>query len=146
MSVIQKPTAQPDPLILPVTKKCADEPYFEAEAMDDSAGSANILIYNDDILSISAIPKSSVDLIITSPPYNVDIHYNSHADDSSYGEYLEFTEQWLKNCYELAKDDGRFCLNIPLDKNKGGQQAVCADITRIAKKSRLAISRDDYLE
>jgi site-specific DNA-methyltransferase (adenine-specific) len=25
------------------------------------------------------------------------------------------------------------CLNIPLDKNKGGQQAVCADITKIAK-------------
>ena len=36
--------------------------------------------------------------------------------------------------YELAKDDCRFCLNIPLDKNKGGQQPVCADITNIAKK------------
>jgi site-specific DNA-methyltransferase (adenine-specific) len=34
----------------------------------------------------------------------------------------------------LAKDDGRFCLNIPLDKNKGGQQSVCADITTIAKQ------------
>jgi site-specific DNA-methyltransferase (adenine-specific) len=32
------------------------------------------------------------------------------------------------------KDDGRFCLNIPLDKNKGGQQSVCADITTIAKQ------------
>ena len=108
-------------------------PYFEVE---------NVLIYNDDIFSVSAgryhwhssfIPKSSVDLIVTSPPYNVDIHYDSHADDSSYDEYLEFTEQWLIHCYELSKDDGRFCLNIPLDKNKGGQQAVCADITKIAK-------------
>lgn len=34
----------------------------------------------------------------------------------------------------MARDDGRVCLNIPLDKNKGGQQAVCADITIIAKK------------
>jgi site-specific DNA-methyltransferase (adenine-specific) len=25
------------------------------------------------------------------------------------------------------------CLNIPLDKNKGGQQSVCADITCLAK-------------
>lgn len=33
----------------------------------------------------------------------------------------------------MAKDDGRFCLNIPLDKNKGGQQAVCADITHAAR-------------
>ena len=93
-----------------------------------------ISIYKDDILRISGIPKSCVDLIVTSPPYNVDIHYNSHKDDLSYGEYLEFTETWLKKCHDLAKDDGRFCLNIPLDKNKGGQQAVCADITNLAKK------------
>lgn len=84
-------------------------------------------------MKIADIPKSSVDLIITSPPYNVDIHYNSHKDDLSYIEYLEFAEKWLKKCYELARNDGRFCLNIPLDKNKGGQQAVCTDITNIAR-------------
>ncbi len=94
----------------------------------------NILIYRDDILTITAIPESSIDLIITSPPYNIDIHYNSHKDDLSYKDYLAFTEKWLEKCYLLAKDDGRFCLNIPLDKNKGGQQAVCADITTIARK------------
>ena len=94
---------------------------------------ANIFIYNDDILSIASIPQSSIDLIVTSPPYNVDIHYHSHKDDLNYGEYLEFTKEWLSKCYGLAKDDGRLCLNIPLDKNKGGQQAVCADITNIAR-------------
>ena len=93
-----------------------------------------ISIYKDDILKISDIPKSCVDLIVTSPPYNVDIHYNSNNDDLSYDDYLEFTERWVEKCYDFAKDDGRFCLNIPLDKNKGGQQAVCADITNIARK------------
>ncbi len=39
-----------------------------------------------------------------------------------------------QNPYRLLKDDGRFCLNIPLDKNKGGQQSVYADIINIAKK------------
>lgn len=94
----------------------------------------NITIYNNDISKISNIPKSSVDLIITSPPYNVDIHYNSNKDDLSYSEYLNFSKKWIKKCYNLAKDSGRFCLNIPLDKSKGGQQAVCADITHIAKE------------
>ena len=93
-----------------------------------------IAIYKSDILKIKSVPNSSIDLIITSPPYNVDIHYNSSRDDLSYIQYLNFTEKWLKKCYELAKDDGRFCLNIPLDKNKGGQQSVCADITTLAKK------------
>ena len=91
-------------------------------------------IYNDDILKITSIPKSSVDLMITSPPYNIDIHYNLHRDILSYEDYLEFTKKWLTKCYDLAKDDGRLCLNIPLDKNKGGQKSVCADITSLAKQ------------
>jgi site-specific DNA-methyltransferase (adenine-specific) len=49
-------------------------------------------------------------------------------------EYLEFSKKWIKKCFELTKDDGRFCLNIPLDKNKNGQQSVGADITTIARQ------------
>jgi site-specific DNA-methyltransferase (adenine-specific) len=64
----------------------------------------------------------------------VDIAYNSHKDDISYAEYLEFSQKWMTRCYEWLKDDGRFCLNIPLDKNKGGQQSVGADLTTIAKQ------------
>lgn len=90
-------------------------------------------IYKDDILKIKNIPESSVDLIITSPPYNVDIHYNSHKDDLSYEDYLKFTQRWIKKCFDLTKSEGRFLLNIPLDKNKGGQKSVGADITKIAK-------------
>ncbi len=104
--------------------KVVNTPYFEAE---------NILIYNEDILKITAIPNNFVDLIVTSPPYNVDIHYNSHNDDLSYEDYLEFTRKWIKKCFDLTKSEGRFLLNIPLDKNKGGQKSVGAAITEIAK-------------
>ncbi len=94
----------------------------------------NIEIFNDDILKTEAIDPNSVDLVITSPPYDVDIKYESYDDSIPYDKYLEFTENWLSRCYDFARDDGRFCLNIPLDKNKGGQQSVCADITTIAKE------------
>jgi site-specific DNA-methyltransferase (adenine-specific) len=93
-----------------------------------------VKIIQDDVLTTSLIEKSSIDLIVTSPPYNVDIKYNSHNDEISYPDYLEFTRKWLSRCFEWLKSDGRLCLNIPLDKNKGGQQSVCADITTIAKK------------
>lgn len=88
----------------------------------------------DDFLSTSLVDEGSVDLIVTSPPYNVDVHYNSYSDDIPYEAYLVFTEKWLRKAYSLVKDDGRLCLNIPLDKNKGGQQSVYADIITIAKK------------
>lgn len=94
----------------------------------------NIMIFQEDILKFECPEELRPDLIITSPPYNVDIKYNSHKDDINYDEYLEFTEKWLRRCYDFSKDSTRFCLNIPLDKNKGGQQSVCADITSIAKK------------
>ncbi len=94
----------------------------------------NIIIINDDILKTNMVEPNSIDLIVTSPPYNVDIKYNSNKDDISYPEYLEFTRLWLDRCLNFLKSDGRLCLNIPLDKNKGGQQSVGADITTIAKQ------------
>lgn len=92
-----------------------------------------VKIYFADFLSIRTIKKDSIDLIVTSPPYNVEIEYRLHDDATSYDVYLDFTKKWLKKCFLLTKNDGRFCLNIPLDKNKGGQQSVCADITTLAK-------------
>ena len=94
-----------------------------------------ILIINENIFSNKKIAEKSIDLIVTSPPYNVDIKYNSHNDQLTYDEYLAFSKRWMKRCYRWLKDDGRFCLNIPLDKNKGGQQSVGADLTTIAKKT-----------
>ncbi|MBM4463658.1 MAG: helix-turn-helix domain-containing protein [Chloroflexi bacterium] len=94
----------------------------------------SVWIIKADFLKTQSISEGSVDLVVTSPPYNVDVKYNSHNDTMSYVDYLSFTREWLTRCYELLRDDGRFCLNIPLDKNKGGQQSVCADITTIAKQ------------
>ncbi len=93
-----------------------------------------IKIIHNNVLLTNVIQKESIDLIITSPPYNVDIKYNSHNDKLSYQEYLNFCAKWLAQCYQWLKNDGRFCLNIPLDKNKDGQQSVGADITTIAKE------------
>jgi|WetSurMetagenome_2_1015567.scaffolds.fasta_scaffold102440_2 site-specific DNA-methyltransferase (adenine-specific) len=101
------------------------KPFFQANSS---------WIFHDNILKTEAIVKDSVDLIVTSPPYNVDIKYNTHDDKISYEDYLVFSEKWITRCFTWLKRDGRFCLNIPLDKNKNGQQSVGADLTTIAKK------------
>jgi len=92
------------------------------------------LLLLGDVLEEQYFDKEIFDLIITSPPYNVSIKYNSHNDDLTYEEYLTFSEKWMKNCFNWSKVQGRFCLNIPLDKNKGGQKSVGADLTTIAQK------------
>lgn len=91
------------------------------------------VIYNDDFLKSNSIPSNYVDLIITSPPYNLDINYKSFDDGMTYEDYKKFSKKWLTKALRICKPDGRLCLNIPLDKNKGGHQSVGADLTVIAK-------------
>jgi site-specific DNA-methyltransferase (adenine-specific) len=105
--------------------KASSNPFFKY---------GDIVIFNNDIFALEDINEETIDLIVTSPPYDVDIKYENYNDNIPYEEYLEFTQKWLAKCYSLAKKDGRLCLNVPLDKNKGGQQSVCADITTIAKR------------
>jgi len=66
------------------------EPYFQEEG---------IWIYNADFLRIDCIKERTIDLIVTSPPYNVGIKYNSHDDKMSYKDYLSFARKWLAKQY-----------------------------------------------
>ena len=91
-------------------------------------------IINDNVIVSDELTKNNVDLVVTSPPYNVGVKYNSHNDKISYDQYLDFSKKWMVRILEWLKEDGRFCLNIPLDKNKDGQQSVGADLTTIAKR------------
>ena len=100
------------------------KPFFSQSRTD---------IYKADFLECDAIPPSSVDLVVTSPPYDLSIAYADHNDTAPWDEYLKWTRQWVSKCHTLLKTDGRFCLNIPLDKNKGGQQSVCADLTNLVR-------------
>jgi len=60
----------------------------------------NIFLFNNDVLNPNLFENPFIDLIVTSPPYNVGIDYNSNDDELDYEQYLEFSEKWLSNCYE----------------------------------------------
>lgn len=94
-----------------------------------------VVLFQGNSLNENTFEKEFIDLIVTSPPYNVGIEYNSNNDELTYEHYLEFSEKYLSNCYKWAKTQARLLLNIPLDKNKGGQKSVGADLTKIALKS-----------
>lgn len=93
----------------------------------------NVKLLNEDCLNSTLFEKEFIDLIVTSPPYNVGIEYNSNDDELSYENYLEFSYKWMKNCFLWSNSQARFCLNIPLDKNKGGNKSVGSDLTKIAQ-------------
>ena len=41
------------------------------------------------------LPAHSVDVIVTSPPYNLGIAYNRYEDKLSARDYLEWTNSWI---------------------------------------------------
>ena len=89
------------------------------------------VLFKGDVLNRDTFDKPFIDLIVTSPPYNVGIDYTSN--NKSYEKY-KFSKKWMSNVFNWSNTQTRFILNIPLDKNKGGQQSVGSDLTAIAKQ------------
>ena len=92
------------------------------------------LIHGDSLLK-STLKPESVDLIVTSPPYNVGKAYSGSAKEDSIAynpHYLNWTKKWLSNCYHWTRPTGRLCVNVSLDKNKYGKAPLSADVTRLA--------------
>jgi site-specific DNA-methyltransferase (adenine-specific) len=86
---------------------------------------------------MKGIPEGSVDLIVTSPPYGVNIAYDVHDDDMEISEYLEFTRKWMTEAYKVLKDDGRIALNIPYEINrqaKGGRIFFVSEVYQVMKE------------
>ena len=53
-----------------------------------------------------------IDVIVTSPPYNINKEYSSYKDNKERDEYLNWLYQIAKLSYLILKDDGSFFLNI----------------------------------
>lgn len=72
---------------------------------------------NGDCLAIlKEIPSDSVDLIITSPPYNLGhnkrncggqlIKYNTYEDNMKYEDYINWQVKILNECFRVLKETG----------------------------------------
>jgi site-specific DNA-methyltransferase (adenine-specific) len=54
----------------------------------------------------------SVDVIVTSPPYNLGIAYNRYQDSLPGADYLEWTNTWIAAAARLLRPDGSLFLNV----------------------------------
>jgi len=97
----------------------------------------NRVLNGDTIEVMSEMPEGWVDLIVTSPPYNVGIQYDTHNDEIVMDEYWEWSEKWLTEAYRLLKDDGRMAINIPYEVNvqaRGGRVFFASELYQVMKK------------
>lgn len=78
----------------------------------------NQVIAGDCIEVMRGWPAESVDLIVTSPPYNLSKNYEIYDDDKEDSAYFSFLNEAWRTCYDVLKPDGRIAVNCA-DKNKG---------------------------
>jgi site-specific DNA-methyltransferase (adenine-specific) len=99
--------------------------------------SINTIINGDSVKVMSELPDSIIDLVVTSPKYNVGIDYDSCDDEMSMEDYWVWTEQWLTQSFRLLKDDGRIAVNIPYEINvqdRGGRVLFMSEFWSVMKK------------
>jgi site-specific DNA-methyltransferase (adenine-specific) len=61
---------------------------------------------------LPTLPAGSFDLVVTSPPYNLGIDYNTFADNSPRDEFLEWCRKWALEINRVMADDASFFLNV----------------------------------
>jgi DNA modification methylase len=78
---------------------------------------ADSWLYRGDALHALAavLPADSVQLVVTSPPYNVAWHYGDggDADRRPLAAYLAMLAQALAGCYRVLRPGGVLALNLP---------------------------------
>ncbi len=58
------------------------------------------------------LEAKSVDVVVTSPPYNIGVDYNKYYDKIPRKDYLEWLGRWAEITKDVLKDDGSLFLNI----------------------------------
>lgn len=61
---------------------------------------------------MSRLPEESVDLVVTSPPYNLGISYGKYSDTQDRQSYLRWCHQWAEKVRRILKPNGSFFLNV----------------------------------
>ena len=90
------------------------------------------IIYNEDcVAGMSKLPEKSIDICVTSPPYNLDIGYGSYRDNLPRQEYLAWLDQVFAAVKLCLKDDGHFWLNVGYSN---ADPWVAMDVAQVARE------------
>jgi site-specific DNA-methyltransferase (adenine-specific) len=99
------------------------------------------MLYNEDcIQTMRRMPDDLIDLVITSPPYNCGIDYDTHDDNLPWANYLDWCEVWLKEIRRVLKPDGRFCINVLLEistERKSKRVSPAAEFYKLLERVNL---------
>ncbi|HET9417702.1 MAG TPA: site-specific DNA-methyltransferase [Chthoniobacterales bacterium] len=66
----------------------------------------------DCITGLARLPREHVDLVVTSPPYNLGVRYGKFSDRQDRQSYLRWCSEWAAEIRRVLKPTGSFFLNV----------------------------------
>jgi site-specific DNA-methyltransferase (adenine-specific) len=69
-------------------------------------------LHEDCVRGMLRLARASIDLVVTSPPYNLGIRYSKFSDRADRAGYLHWCKTWATEIACLLKADGSFFLNV----------------------------------
>jgi len=88
--------------------------------------------------------EKKLDLVVTSPPYNLDIRYGKYADNKEYKDYMAMIEKVFYNVFDYISKGGKdryVCINIG---REWGPFNVAADYHQLLAKTGYIFFRNIY--
>jgi site-specific DNA-methyltransferase (adenine-specific) len=70
------------------------------------------LHHKDCLKGMARLPDGQVDLVVTSPPYNLGIRYGKYSDRQDRPSYLRWCREWAAQIRRILKPTGSFFVNI----------------------------------
>jgi DNA modification methylase len=85
-----------------------------ADFLDESGRLA--LINDDVIVALKRIPSSSIDMVVTSPPYWTAVEYSENValSSQSYSTYIDWLGSVWLECLRVLQPNGKMVVNTPV--------------------------------
>jgi site-specific DNA-methyltransferase (adenine-specific) len=66
----------------------------------------NKIVHQECISGMKEIPDSSIDTIVSDPPYNIGKDFGNDSDKQEMSEYLDWSQEWILEAYRTLRDGG----------------------------------------
>jgi site-specific DNA-methyltransferase (adenine-specific) len=88
------------------------KPFGSVELAGRPQAAAARFYLADCVEVFQQLPAQSVDVIVTSPPYNLGIQYSQYEDRMAPADYLAWTNRWIAAAARVLRPEGSLFLNV----------------------------------
>ena len=71
-----------------------------------------LFVLQDCLQGMKKLEGNAIDVIVTSPPYNIGVSYNSHDDSIPRKEYLAWIREWCEEAKRVLRASGSIFFNL----------------------------------